>query len=226
MTEFVIVAAVLVLLALIGTRYLNVARDKALLRWARRFGLRYSDDLYNDMEGRYPEFSCLRQGITRYADNIIDGRWGPRRIMAFDYHYSMGPENNAAQIYKTFSAVILESEVPLKDLLIRPETLADKASAFFGFDDIDFESAEFSRKFFVQGTDRQWAYDVIHPRTMDLLMNSPRFSVQMGGRFVIVWRTDKLSPDQFTQAAGLIAGILDGLPEYVRQERAESAQRQ
>ncbi|MCY2924562.1 MAG: hypothetical protein NT031_03845 [Planctomycetota bacterium] len=226
MTEFVIIVAVVVLLAVIGLRYRRAARDKALHRWARQFGLRYSVDVYNDMEGRYPEFPCLRQGATRYTDNIIDGRWGARRIMAFDCHYSMEADNRLLQTYTTFSAVVAESEYPLKDLLIRPETLADKVSALFGFEDIDFESAEFSKAFFVQASDRKWAYDVIHARTMGLLLACPRFSVQMGGRFVIAWHDEAFSPDQFTQAAGLITGILDGLPEYVRQQRAEQAQGQ
>ena len=43
---------------------------------------------------------------------------------------------------------------------------------------------------------------------------------------VIAWHDEAFSPDQFTQAAGLVTGILDGLPEYVRQQRAESAQGQ
>lgn len=214
-----IIAAVAaaVLAAVVAGRYLRGARDKALYRWARRYGLRYNLDAYNDMEGRYPEFACLRQGFTRYADNIIDGRWGKRRILAFDYHYAINADNRLPNLYRTFSAVVLEGDRPLKDLLIRPETLADKVSAFFGFEDIDFESAQFSREFYVQAADRKWAYDVIHPRMMDLLMNSPRFSIQMGRQYVIAWTSRRFSPNQFAQAAGLIAGILDALPEYLPQ---------
>ena len=56
------------------------------------------------------------------------------------------------------------------DLLIRPEGFFDKVAGAFGFDDIDFESEEFSRAFFVKSSDKRFAYDVLHPRMLELLM--------------------------------------------------------
>ena len=46
-----------------------------------------------------------------------------------------------------FSTIVVESDVVLEPLFIRPERLFDKVKEFVGIDDIDFESAEFSRKF-------------------------------------------------------------------------------
>jgi hypothetical protein len=49
-------------------------------------------------------------------------------------------------------------------LLIRREDIGDKLIGGLGFDDIDFESEEFSRDFWVKSDNRRHAYGVIHPR--------------------------------------------------------------
>ena len=45
-----------------------------------------------------------------------------------------------------FSAIIVESPLPLKPLYLRPESFFDKMAQFMGFDDINFESAELKLK--------------------------------------------------------------------------------
>lgn len=197
------------------------ARRKEMEQWASGRGLAFDPDRRDGFDDRFEEFSCLQQGSSRYADNVISGNWGDRAILAFDYHYTTGSGKNRHS--HSFSAVILESEIELKDLMIRQETFGDKIGAFFGFDDIDFESAQFSKEFCVRASDRKWAYDVIHARTMELLLASPRFSIQMAPRRVMAWRTSRLEPEELGQAAELVAGILDGMPEYLLQQQAGPA---
>jgi len=215
---------VLILVFVVFSIWKSVQRRKELAAWAAEKGLLFSATKDRGLDDRFSSFGCLRRGHSQYAYNIAEGDWNGRRVTAFDYRYVTGSGKNRSTHY--FSAIILRSDVQLKPLSVRPEGVFDRVTEFFGLDDIDFESAEFSNAFFVQASDRKWAYDVIHARTMDFLLASPRFSVQMGGRFVIAWSDVAFSPDQFTQAAGLITGLLDGLPEYVRQQRAEAAQRQ
>ncbi|MCY2924561.1 MAG: hypothetical protein NT031_03840 [Planctomycetota bacterium] len=214
---FVFVAIVLVIIAAGQAG----ARRKAMEQWAGGRGLAFDPDRQEGFDDRFEEFSCLRQGSSRYADNVISGNWGDRAILAFDYHYTTGSGKNRHS--HSFSAVILESEIELKDLMIRQETFGDKMGAFFGFDDIDFESAQFSKEFYVRASDRKWAYDVIHARTMELLLASPRFSIQMAPRRVMAWRTSRLEPAELGQAATLVAGILDGMPQYLLEQQAGPA---
>ncbi|MCK4626760.1 MAG: hypothetical protein KAV00_15725, partial [Phycisphaerae bacterium] len=109
-----------------------------------------------------------------------------------------------------------------KPLYIRREGFFDKIGQFFGFDDIDFESAEFSRKFYVKSPDKRWAYDVIHTRTMEHLLASANFSIRFDRAHVIAWRSRTNKPADFEAAAELISGILDRLPEYVvRRQKGE-----
>jgi hypothetical protein len=60
----------------------------------------------------------------------------------------------------------------LPTLFIRREGIFDALSRAFGFDDIDFESVEFSKRFYVKSSDKRFAYDVIHPPVMEYLLAS------------------------------------------------------
>ncbi|MCX7009184.1 MAG: hypothetical protein NTY53_18385 [Kiritimatiellaeota bacterium] len=140
------------------------ARRNALATWATQQGLRFAPDDVRGFDERFPAFSCLQEGSNRYAYNVASGLWYQRQVLTFDYHYETHSTNSKGESETThwyLSVVIVESSVPLKPLLIRPEGFFDKVKSFFGFEDINFESAEFSRRFFVKSPDRKWAYAVL-----------------------------------------------------------------
>ena len=113
----------------------------------------------------------------------------------------------------------------MKPLRIRPENVFDRLTEFFGLDDIDFESAEFSRAFHVKSTDKRWAYDVLHQRTMEYLLEAPRFSMQFDDRCVIAWRNRRFNVETFESAIGVAEGILDRMPEYLLRDQRNGKER-
>jgi len=200
--------------------YRAAQRRKALRAWAVRNGLSFDPSHDGSMDERFPDFGCLHQGGDRYGYNCMIGPQRGRTVLAFDYHYETGSGKDRTSHH--FSAVILASGVPLKPLHIRSEGFFDRVGEFFGFDDIDFESAEFSREFRVTSPDRRWAYDVIHARMMAYLLAAPRMSIQFDSGHVIVWQGGRtFSPAQFTDALELAGGILDRLPNYLVQQQKE-----
>jgi hypothetical protein len=112
----------------------------------------------------------------------------------------------------------IRSPLPIKPLYLRPENIFDRVTDFFGLDDIDFESAEFSRKFFVKAPEKRWAYDVIHQQMMSYLLEQPRFHVQFDTEHIMAWRNRRFKEEDFDQAFALIQGMLSRLPEYVRRQ--------
>ena len=192
-------------------------RKKDLAVWAEAHGLQFEEDQFEGFDTRFPEFDCLCQGSRRYGHNALVGFWNGKGMVAFDYHYRTGSGKNSHDY--NFSAVIMESPVPLRPLFIRPEGFLDKVATFFGHEDINFESAEFSRRFYVRSPDRKWAYDVIHARTMEFLLASPVFTIKFSPTHVIAYRDNRFTPDEFGQAADVIGGILDRLPEYLVREQ-------
>jgi len=207
--------------AILWSLHAAAQRRKELAAWARSRGMAFSRGKDRTLDERFGDFKCLRRGRSRYAHNLMRGEWKGRGFVGFDYHYVTGSGKNRRT--HRFSAVILTSEVPLRPLFIRPEGFFDRVSQFLGFNDIDFESAEFSRRFYVKSPDRKWAYDVIHARTMEFLLSAPTFTMEFDRRHVIAYRSGRLDPAEFAAAAETAAGILDRLPEYVRRRQADGS---
>ena len=205
----ILIAAAAALLFL----WLGAKRRKELGMWAARHGLSFRQGKDAGFDDRYPAFSCLRRGHSRYAHNVMSGAWEGRTVTAFDYRYVIGHGKNRSVHH--FSAVIVDAGIPVQSLSIRPEGVFDRVTEFFGAEDIDFESVEFSRQFHVKSPDPRWAFDVLHQRTMEFLLSRPRFRIQFSGREAIVWRGRRFRPEQFEQALGVIHGILDRLPGYI-----------
>ena len=197
-------------------------RRKELAGWAQVNGLKFLPDKDNSIWLRYQLFKCLQRGEDRYAYNIMVGTSGTRVMSAFDYHYETHSTNSKGQRqthHHYLSALVVDAGLPLKPLFIRPEGLLDKVTEFVGIEDIDFESAEFSQKFFVKSPDRRWAYDVLHQKTMELMLAYPRFHIDFQGSQVMAYYDNKtFTLGEFGSALKVVTGILDYLPESVVRE--------
>jgi hypothetical protein len=206
----------LVVVPIIYSIYASGKRRKELSEWALSKGLTFIAAKDGFFDSRYPNFSCLHRGDNRYACNIMTGGIAGRVFLGCDYNYSTG-SGKSRHDYE-FSLIIVNSPILLERLLIRPENFADKFAALVGFDDINFESAEFSRKFFVKAPNKKWAYAIIHPRMMEFLLSMPQFFIEFDSLSVIVYREDKFSVADFENAVNLINGIFDRIPDYVIQD--------
>lgn len=220
----ILIAIVFVALIIAGAYFSHLQsrkRREALEALAARRGWTFYNSNDSSFEDRFPEFSCLQSGSNRYAYNILSGKSGADGFVGFDYHnetYSTDSKGNRTTDHHYFSGIVVQTGLPLKPLLIRDETLFDKVGEFFGVDDIDFESAEFSRKFYVKAEDRRWAFDVINQATMEYLLAAPRFTIQFAGGRVMAYRSNTFNPDEFEQAEQVVRGILDRLPKYLHTE--------
>ncbi|MDA1213416.1 MAG: hypothetical protein O2955_12945 [Planctomycetota bacterium] len=224
--EFVIVIFIVLFLFVgyFGHRQ-AVKRRQELSHWAETLGLVFCADKDRSFDDRFSEFSHLQQGSNRYAYNIIEGRYNKYSFSAFDYHYethSTDSKGRRETHHHYFSAVVVDTGFPLKPLFIRNETIFDKVGEFFGFDDIDFELAEFSREFMVKSPDRRWAFDVLHQESMEFLLASPRFTLDMQNRRVLAYRSGTLSVAELEQGLDVVTGLIDRLPDSVVRELKEA----
>lgn len=188
-----VVVAVVVGLALIGgLGYLSwlaeKKRQEALAGLAKELGLRFDPGVDYDHDDEYAQFEIFRRGHARVARNTLHGSITlfdqGCDLVAGDYRYKVtsGSGKNRSTSTYHFSYLIVHLPWDAPPLLIRPEGVFDKIKGAFGFDDIDFESAEFSRKFYVKSDDKRFAYDVLHPRMMELLLAAkpPMIDVEGG----------------------------------------------
>lgn len=196
--------------AIIGTiAYFAHLREKerreALSALAASLGWRFNSEKDTSHDDRYGHFPVFKQGHSRYAFNTIMGEMTVEGLIMpvrmGDYHYQVttsdGKKSNTTTYM--FSYVILELPfLGAQDLFIREEGFFDKIAGFIGFDDIDFESAEFSDRFHVKSSDKKFAYDVVNPRMMEFLMDHkpPTFSLEQ--RSCCLYKSGKRwTPDEF-----------------------------
>lgn len=82
--------------------------------------------------------------------------------------------------------------------------------------DIGFESAEFSKRYHVSATERRWAYDVITPRTMELLLAQDQCTLEMDSQHLMIPLTGKCERESILSGLALGTAFLDKIPDYVR----------
>lgn len=195
--------------------FLSFQRAKEIREWGEKNGLQYSPK-DRSLDDEFPQFSCLRRGHSRRATNILTGALRGLPICAFDYHYSTG--GGKEEQHHSFSALMINTGLPLKPLFIRTENFFDKITEFIGFDDIDFESAEFSREFYVKSPDKRWAFDVLHQKSMEYLLGAPRFTLDFQGPYIMAYRDKKFAISDFEDAFTVIHNLIGLFPEYLKRE--------
>ena len=195
-------------------------RREALARIAGQLGLRYSEKDPYGISSRYTHFTPLSKGDERYAFNVIEGTYRGWPLLCFDYHYethSTDSKGRRTTTHHYVSCVLAPLEAWFKRVVIRPESILDKLAAIVGLDDIDFESAEFSRRFFVKSQDRKFTYDIVHPRAMELLLKhaDDGYCLELAGGGVLFHRTGQWKPERVPGALDFAADFLDLIPPYV-----------
>lgn len=188
----------------------------------------------------YAHFELFRQGFDRNAYNTIfgtiehDGR--TLGVNAGDFTYktretytttdSKGRTRTRTRIVThRFSYFIVELSLRnVPDLLIRREGLFDRIASAFGKNDIDFESAEFSKRYFVKCDDRKFAYDLIHPRMMEFMLQTRPGLIDLENNRICIsggYRT--WNAEQFPQTLDWIKQFLEHWPAFVVKDLQRSA---
>jgi len=205
--------------------YQKKKRREAMQAIAREMGGRFSADdpfgLSDRHDGRFP---ALREGSNRYAYNVIHAAWEELPAWIFDHHHETYSTDSKGRRtthhhYRTF--VLVEHDLDLGQLDVRPEHFFDKVAAAFGFDDIDFESAEFSRKWRVKAPDREFAYQVFHPRMMEYFLTLRGLALATNGPFGLYrLGSGTMSPEEIGRTLRIVSGFVERLPRFVRKDRA------
>jgi len=200
-------------------------RGAALSAMARRVGLSFSPRTDFKVARRFALFEALCQGGNRQACNILRDESGDRRITAFDFYFETGSGKHKRTHY--LSAAVLTSQFDFKRLLIRPERIMDRVAALAGMEDIDFESHEFSKQFFVRCADRKFVYDLITPEMMALLLKHPGWTIEAKGYDVLFTKGDReFTVGEFHEAITLAGSFLELVPEHLGRTRAATVAEQ
>jgi hypothetical protein len=210
--------AVLVVAGIIFASIAAKRRREAFANLAARLGLSYSAAHDRELAERYEFLDRLAQGSNRYAYNILNGGFQGHAITTFDYHYethSTDSKGHRQTHHHHFSFFILRLERAFPELTIAREGVFSKIAQAFGYDDIDFESHEFSRKFCVRSRDKKFAYDICHARMIEYLLANDDLSIEIEDTVLAIGFAGCLDPEQIEPNLHRLVQLRTLMPNYL-----------
>lgn len=211
--------------AIYGSKQAQKRRD-ALAALAGKLGWRFDPSNHLGHDEQFGQFRIFRRGHGRRAYNTltgqvqIAGRSYDGRMGDFLYKVTRSTGKSTSTRTYRFSYLLLRPPFPVPaDLHIRPEGLFDKLAGAMGFDDIDFESDEFSRRYHVKSADKRFAYDVIHPRMIEFLLASSGFIIELerGWCCLSDGRT-RWEPGAFEQNLAWLGRFFEHWPDFLLEQ--------
>ena len=206
---FIAIFAVVAILGYIS----SLKRREAMAAVAAKLGLQFMPHKDRYMPKRYRFLDKLRRGSNRYAFNVLSGGYEGHEVLLFDYHYKTGSGKNTHHHYLSF--FILHLRVSFPELIIGPEGIFSKIAQAVGYDDIDFESHEFSRKFCVRSKNKKFAYDVCNARMIEYLLSNSDLSIEIEDKVLAISFNSRLSPGQIEPNLKRLVTVRSLLPDYL-----------
>lgn len=214
---FVLFIAIIIAAAIYSARAARKRREE-LFELAARLGLEFRMEHNRALADQFGFLNKLAQGSNRYAFNVISGSYRNHQIMAFDYHYethSTDSKGRRQTHHHYFSFFILLLPMVFPELLITREGFLSKIAQAFGYDDIDFESAEFSRAFCVRSKDKKFAYDVCNAQMMEYLLANRDLSIEIESHALALAFGSRLSAPQIEFNLQRLLEVRSRLPDYL-----------
>ncbi len=204
--------ALVIVVAIFG--YLSAQkRREAMLALANKLGLRFEPRKNRHMARELRFLNKLRHGSNRYAFNILSGSYQGHNVMVFDYHYQTGSGKDTHHHYFSFFILRLPGSFP--ELTIAPEGVFSKIAQAVGYDDIDFESHEFSRKFCVRSRDKKFAYDVCNAQMIEYLLANADLTLEIELDSLAISFNRRLKPEQIEPNLQRLIHVQSLLPDYL-----------
>ncbi len=218
--EVLIVVGVLAMIVVFGVLgYLSAKkRREAMMALAAKLGLRFEPEKNWDLASRYGFLDRLRAGSNRYAFNTLSGNCQGHNTVVFDYHYethSTDSKGHRKTHHHYFSCFILHVPASFPELVIAKEGFFSKIAQAVGYDDIDFESHEFSRRFCVRSPNKKFAYDVCHARMMEYLLANDDLTIEIEGDVLAVTFNSRLDPERIEPNLNRLIALRSLMPEYL-----------
>ena len=207
-------------------------RREAMRALAAQMGFAFTE-ADPTLDQRFRGFRDFGRGHSRTGLHLISGetRLGGvhMRLLMGDYQYKITTSNGKSTSTTTYNMSFI-SVVPAlriaEELAVRSENFLDRLGAFVGFEDIDFESSEFSRRFHVKCSDRRFASDLFDPRMIEYFLESavPEIEAQRG-ILLFDHGTRRWDPERFAVVLNWIDGFFARVPRHVRADRLPADER-
>lgn len=220
MEAAIFILGAVVVLCLIGFAWhLEHKRTQELRALARDLGLSFSQARDSTADKRFARFAMFKRGRSRRAWNIMRGQvelaGHDVNVESGDFRYVVGSGKDQ-KTYKFSYLVAVNPIGTCPETIVRLEGIFDRVKGMLGFDDIDFESDDFSRKFHVSSDDKRFAYDLISQEMMEYMLENPPSAVELEGELICIANgSTRWKPEDFRASIRWLGGMLQRWPRHL-----------
>ena len=193
-------------------------RRNAMQLLADSLHFRFSADKDRHLPKRFHFLEDFGKGNNRYAQNVFTGQANGEAITFFEYHFettSRDSEGETTTYHHYFSVFTLSMPRNFPELVVKPEGLFAKLGQALGFDDIDFESYEFSKRYEVKSKDKKFAYDFCNGSMIDYLLNKPNLVIEVENQTLALTHRGKFSTQTIQHYLNDLQTIRSLMPDYL-----------
>lgn len=215
------VVALIVVLGIFGHLAAKKRRE-AMMALAAKLGLHFDPGKDRNVAHRYGFLDKLQAGSNHYAFNVLSGIYQGHDARVFDYHYETHSTNSKGHRqthHHYFSCFLLHVPASFPELVIAREGFFSKIAQAVGYDDIDFESHEFSRRFCVRSANKKFAYDVCHARMMEYLLANDDLVIEIEDDVLAITFGSRLDPERIEPNLNRLVALRSLMPEYLFPKR-------
>jgi len=194
-------------------------RAAELEAFAAELGLSFDSDRDSTADKRFARFAMFKRGRSRRAWNIMRGEvilaGHDVNVEMGDFRYTVG----SGKDQKTYRFSYLVAVNPIgtcPETIVRREGIFDRVKGMLGFDDIDFESDDFSRRFHVSSDDKRFAYDLISQEMMEFMLQQPPPAMELDGELVCISDgSSRWKVGEFRSSLSWLESMLERWPRHL-----------
>ncbi len=164
----------------------------------------------------FQAFSPFGVGHSKLISNVITGElpWGS--LYTFDYRYVTGGGKSRAEHH--YGIVAFRVPLNFVKLNIRSEGFMDALGGALGIRDIQFESDEFNREYYVKCENDRFAFDILHPSMMEYLLSLQKLNWQLMGPYIVLIQSGNWPVAMLDSLIATTERFVQLIPDYVRQD--------
>lgn len=173
------------------------------------------DDPFGIVEN-FEGFDPFGVGHSRTVEWVATGETGELTWTLLDYAYTTGSGKHRQRWFWTVA--ICSAPLVFPGLRIRKQGVLDTIGEAVGLRDLQFESEEFNKAFFVTTADPRRTYDLLHPEAMEFLLHSGRWPLQFGGSYVVCALRPRVGAMALERLMTDVRDFINLIPDYVRED--------
>ncbi len=226
------VVAVLVFVIAILANKQQESRREALRLYAQQMGFQFVEgeipvggnnllDLFSTPNLQGVEFvqffDLFQRGSSRKIHPMMLGQdKAGTNWYLMDYQYTTS--NGKSTTTHHFSVVLGHLALAFPAMTLSPEGLGTALGKLVGMNELQVESEEFNRRYYIQTSDQKLSLDLLHPLAIQVLLAQPILNWEFRGPYIMLHLDSRATVEQFDAMRTYIDQFVVQIPNYYRQD--------